>query len=481
MYDIAIIGAGIAGAAIARELSRYKLKIALIEKNSDVANEATAANGGVIYDGYNVKADRFKGKLTLRGNALYDGLCRDLGVPFSRIGLLIVAFRQEDRKTLEDMYNKGAANVPGLRILDRDEVLAMEPELSDKVAAALYSPTCGIIYPWELAIALVENAMDNGVELLLDSEVTNMEKTADGFKLSLTDSVVSAKYVINCAGINAAKINEMLASPSFQISPKRGQYIVLDKSGGLIKRIIFPCKTDDGKEASVIPTIGGNLLLGPAMESIEDGEANQVTEEKLAFIRGSVKKISAKIPLEQTIQAFAGIKAKAYIGEDNSDFVIEESPEVKGLINVAGINSPGLTCAPAIAEYVTGIVKNLYRTAGEDLREKADFNPCRKPPVRFKELDERQKAAVIKADPRYGRIICRCETVTEGEIVAAIHRTCGATTLKGVKRRTGSGLGRCQGGFCGPKIVEILARELGKEMDEVRYDNENAYILKGKI
>ena len=370
MYDIAIIGAGVAGTFIARELSRYKLKVILIEKNSDVANEATAANGGTIYDGYDAKPDDFRGKLTIRGNELYDSVCNDLGVRFERVGLLVVAVRQEDRKTLENLYHKGVVNVPGLRILEKDEVLTMEPCLSDKVVAALYSPTCGIVYPWELAIALVENAMDNGVKLLLNSEVTSIKKENGFFQLMLNDGIVNARYVINCAGINADKINELVASPSFKIGPKRGQFIVLDKSPGLIKRIISQCKTDGEKEVSVIPTINGNLLIGPAMESIEDGGANQVTEERLAFIKRSVSKLSNKIPLDQIIQAFAGIKAKAYIGKDNSDFIIEESPEVRGFINVAGINSPGLTCAPAIAEYVTKIVWDIYQTAEEVLVEK---------------------------------------------------------------------------------------------------------------
>ncbi|MBP2629069.1 MAG: NAD(P)/FAD-dependent oxidoreductase [Firmicutes bacterium] len=481
MYDIAIIGAGVVGTFIARELSRYKLKVILIEKNSDVASEATAANGGTIYDGYDAKPNDFRGKLTMRGNELYDSVCNDLGVRFERVGLLVVALRQEDRNKLEDMYNKGVVNVPGLKILDKDEVLVMEPCLSDEVVGALYSPTCGVVYPWELAIALVENAMDNGVKLLLNSEVTNMKKENGVFQLTLNDNIVNARYVINCAGINADKINELLASPSFKIGAKRGQFIVLDKSSGLTKRIISHCKTKGEKEVSVIPTIGGNLLVGPAMESIEDGGANQVTAERLAFIKRSVSKLSDKIPLDQIIQAFAGIKAKAYLSEGNSDFVIEESPEIRGLINVAGINSPGLTCAPAIAEYVTQIVRDIYQAAGEVLVEKVDFTLRRSRMVRFKDLDAQKKAELIKSDVRYGRVICRCETVTEGEIVDAIHRNCGATTLKGVKRRTGSGLGRCQGGFCGPKIVEILAKELGEEMDEVRYDQKNSYILKGTV
>jgi len=480
MYDLAIIGAGITGTAIARELAKYQLKIVLLEKNSDIASEATAANSGIIHDGYNAKTDKMKGRLMLRGNVLYDNLCRDLGVQMKRIGILIIALEENDRKTLEDLYAKGLANqVPGLRLLDQKELLAMEPGLNPKVIGALYSPSCGIVYPWEMAIALAENALDNGVQLFLNSQVIVLEKENNIFRLTVEDNrILKARCVINCGGIYADKINEMIASPSFKIIAKRGQYLVLDKNAGnLFQRIIFPCKKEEEKGVFMVPTIGGNLLLGPAMEPIEDPESNGVTEAGLAFIRKAVKKVSEQIPLQQTIQAFAGIKAKA----DTEDFLIEESREVKGFINVAGINSPGLTCAPAIAEYVSQIVENIYQRAGEVLRRKEYFNPHRKPPVRFRDLNEQQKAELVQGDPRYGRIICRCEMVTEGEIVSAIQRNCGATTLKGVKRRTGSGLGRCQGGFCGPRIVEILARELGKEMKEILYDHQNSYILKEQI
>ncbi len=479
MYDIAIIGAGVTGTAIARELAQYKLKIGLIEKNSDVAGEATAANAGIIYDGYNAKADKLKGKLMLRGNARYDELGHDLSIRFERRGLLVPALAAEELATLQELYRKGVANVPELRLLNRDEVRALEPELSEQVVGALYSPACGILYPWEVAIAQGENAMDNGVELLLNREITAINRENKAFKLMTNGKVIEARYVINCAGVYADKINEMVAAPSFKIVPKRGQYIVLDKrAGNFVHKIIVPCKTENEKRVSIIPTVGGNLLLGPAMDSVADPEANQVTGKGLAFVRKSAAKLAAEIPLDQTIQAFAGIKAKAELDADEgADFIIEEAAAVNGFINVAGINSPGLTCAPAIAEYVAEIVRRIYQTAGEALAVNEDFNPRRRPVIRFRDLPDREKAELIKADPRYGRIICRCETVTEGEIVDAIRRKCGATTVKGVKRRTGSGLGRCQGGFCGPRIVEILARELGKEMTDIRYDQPASYIL----
>jgi len=475
MYDIAIIGAGITGAFIARELSKYDIKAVIIEKENDVGNGATMANSGIICDGYHSKPDRMKGKLIPRGNVMFDKVCEELDVTFKRIGSLVVGYNEEDKEKINKLYKKAVANnVPDVRIVNREEVLLLEPNLNPEVRFALYSPTCGIISPFEMVTALVENSMDNGVNLLLNSEVTNIINKQNKFKVIMKDKIVEARYVINCAGVYADKVNNMVAAPSFEITPKRGQYLVLDKSAGnLFNCVIQQCKVENEKGVLMIPTVHNNLMIGPVLDTADDKEALETTAEMLDNIRRKALKTCANIPFNEVIRCFTGLKAKV----DTEDFIIEESKEVQGFINVAGITTPGLTCAPAIAEDVIEILKGILKRNKEELTEKGDYNPRRRAVIRFKELEDSEKVQVIKKDPKYGRVICRCETITEGEIVDAIHRNAGATTVKGVKKRTGASLGRCQGGFCGPRIVEILARELGKEMHEVLYDSEGSYIL----
>ncbi|GIM29246.1 FAD/NAD(P)-binding oxidoreductase [Clostridium polyendosporum] len=476
MYDIAIIGAGIMGTFIARELSKYKINIIIIEKENDVANGATMANSGIIYDGYHSKLDRMKGKLIPRGNELYDKVCEELDVPFKRIGSLVIGFNEEDEEKIKKLYKKGVENkVPGLKIINKQEVLTMEPNLNPDIKFALYSPTCGIISPFEMTVALAENAIDNGVKLLLNSEVTHIKKIDKKFKIIMKQKQIEAKYVINCAGIYADKINDMIAtSTSFKITPKRGQYFVLDKgTSNLVNSVILQCKIDNEKGVLLIPTIHNNLMIGPGLEVIDDKEAIETTSHMLNNIRKKAMKTCNSIPFNQVIRSFSGLKAKV----DTGDFIVEELEEVKGFINVAGTSTPGLTCAPAIAEYVVEIVRSIFEGSEEDFIEKEDFNPRRRKVIRFKELKDDEKVELIKKDSRYGRVVCRCQTVTEGEIVDAIHRNAGAATVKGIKKRIGTSMGRCQGGFCGPKIVEILSRELGKEMHEILYDGDNSYIL----
>lgn len=478
MYDVAIIGAGITGSFIARELSRYNLKIVIIEKGNDVANGMSMANSGIIYDGYRSKPDKMKGKLIPRGNRLFDKVCEELDVPFKRIGSLVIGFTDEDMEKIKKLYNKGIANkVPDLRIINKEEVLSLEPKLNPEVNFALYSPTCGVISPFEMTIALVENAMDNGVELLLNNEVTDIRKNDGAFMIIMNNKQIITKLVINCAGVYADKVNNMVASPYFKIEPKRGQYLVFDRnSSNIVRSVVQKCKTEDEKGVMLIPTVRNNLMIGPGIESVDERDAVETTSEMFDFIKRKAAEICSDIPFNQVIRSFSGIKANV----DVEDFVIEESQEVKGFINVAGISTPGLTCAPAIAEDVIKIVKNIFERNEETLTKKEYFNPWRRKVIRFKELNNDEKIELIKKNPKYGRIVCRCETITEGEIVDVIHRNAGATTVKGVKKRTGASAGRCQGGFCEPRIIEILARELGKEMHEILYDNEGSYILTKK-
>lgn len=475
MYDVAIIGAGVIGTFIARELSRYKIKIIIIERENDVANGATMANSGIVYDGYHSKPDRMKGKLIPKGNFMYDKVCEELDVPFKRIGSLVVGFDDEDYEKIEKLYKKGLKNkVPDMRIIDGEEVLKLEPNINPDVKFALYSPTCGIVSPFEMAVALAENAMDNAAELILNNEVIDIKKIDDNFKVITREKEVETKCVINCAGVYADKINNMIAPPSFEIVPKRGQYLVLDKSAGnLVNSVIQQCKVGDEKGILLIPTVHNNLMIGPGLDSAEDKEALETTADMIESIKEKAIKVCEDIQFNQVIRSFSGLKAKI----DTEDFVVEESTDIKGLINVAGIATPGLTCSPAIAEIVVNLVKNIFDRNDKNISLKEDFNPRRKKVIRFNDLNEAEKSELVKKNPAYGRVICRCQTITEGEILDAIHRNAGATTVKGVKKRTTTSMGRCQGGFCGPKIVEILSRELGKEMNEILYDDAGSYIL----
>ncbi len=471
MYDVAIIGAGVIGTFIARELSRYKLDIVLIEKNSDVADGTTKANSAIIHAGYNAEVGSNKGKFNAQANPMFDKVCEELDVPFKRIGSLVIGFDNKDMETIKGLYKNGVAlGIPNMEIIDGDRVKEIEPNISDKVIGALYAPTCGIIGPWDLAIALAENGVENGLQLMLNSEVKDIKEEKGKYKIFTEDKKIDVKYVINCAGLYADKVHNMVASPSFKITPRRGQYYILDKSAGdFVNSVVFQCPTKLGKGVLVAPTVHGNVIVGPDAEDLEDKGAVNTTADRLQFVKESAMKSFPNIPINKVITSFAGLRAEANTG----DFIIGESREAKGFINVAGIKSPGLASSPAIAKYVVDLVRGL---AGE-LEEKKDFNPKRKKVIRFESLSSEEKAKLIKKDSRYGRIICRCENITEGEIVDAIKRKVGATTVDGIKRRVRPGMGRCQGGFCGPRVMEILARELGKEINEIVKDNPKSYIL----
>ncbi len=474
MYDIAIIGAGVIGAFVARELARYELNIVLIDKENDVSNGSSKANSAIIHAGYDAKPGTNMAKFNSLGNPMFDKVCEELDVEFSRIGSFVVGFDDAEMETIRELYQRGLDNkVEGLEIIDGDKVREMEPNLNDSIKGALYAPTCGIISPWELTIALAENAADNGVEISLNNEVMDIKKTESGYKVITNKREIDSKYVINCAGVYADKINNMVSKYTFVITPRKGQYFVLDKSvGDFVNTVVFQCPSKVGKGILITPTVHGNMLIGPDAEDIEDKNDVATTAENLEYIKEIARSSSASVPVNKVITTYAGLRAEVSTG----DFIISEAKDAKGFINVAGIKSPGLSSAPAIAEYVVGILKEL--TGG--FKEKDDFNPRRRRVVRFDKLSSEEKAELIKKDPRYGRIICRCESVTEGEIVDIIRRNAGATTVDGVKRRARPGTGRCQGGFCGPRVVEILARELNKDIDGIVKDRENSYLLTGK-
>ena len=474
MYDITIIGAGIIGTFIARELSRYKINILLIDKENDISNGTTKANTALIHAGYDSRTDTNMAYFNVKGNPMFDKVCEELDVPFKRIGSLVLAFNDDDSKSIEELYSRGLANgVPGLKILNKIQVNKLEANIGEDVVSALYAKTAGIIGPWELAIALAENAIDNGVELQLNRHVLSIEKIHDYYKIETNKGDINSRLVINCAGVHADELNNMVSNIKFQITPKKGQYYLMDKSlDGLVNSITFQCPTAHGKGVVVAPTVHGNLIIGPDNETTQDKDDKTTNADNLKYIREMADKSICGIPFNKVITTFAGVRAES----STRDFIIGEASDSKGFINVAGIKSPGLSASPAIAEHVVNIVNDILN----DLEEKKDYNPIRKKSINFVDLSDDEKNHLIQKDSRYGNIVCRCETITEGEIVDAIHRNAGGLTIDGIKRRIRPGSGRCQGGFCLPKVTEILARELSIGMEEVVKDGLSSHILTGK-
>ncbi len=473
MFDVAIIGAGIIGTSIARKLAEYNLHLVLIEKDSDLANGTTKANSAIVHAGFDPEPGSLKAKFNVEGNRMYESLCRELNVSYHQNGSLVIAFSDEEMQTLQELFERGRSyEVPGLDLVGREKLHKMEPGLSEAAIGALYAPTAGITDPYLLAIALAESAAENGVEVRLDSPVREIQKTSQGFKIICNGEIIDSRYVINAAGLYADQVNEMVNSPSFKIKPARGEYFLLDKkTGHYAKHVLFPCPTRLGKGVLISPTTHGNLIIGPNAEPIDSKDATQTTAEGLDYVRKNAEKIKKGLPFNKVITSFSGLRAKSSSG----DFIIEEAENSPGFINVAGIDSPGLVSAPAIALYVAGL---LEKSAGP-LDKKRSFSPEAKNHTPFMNLDQHEKEQLIKKDPRFGKIICRCESITEGEIVRAIKGPVGARTVDGIKKRTRPGGGRCQGGFCGPRVIQILSRELGLEPHEVKKDNPCSYILTG--
>ncbi|MBQ6036519.1 MAG: NAD(P)/FAD-dependent oxidoreductase, partial [Lachnospiraceae bacterium] len=437
-YDVAVIGAGVVGAMMARTLARYELKVCILEKECDVAMGATRANSAIVHAGFDAHEGSLKAKLNVQGSEMFEQITKELGVKYIRNGSLVVGFNDDDRAVLEDLKKRGIANgVKGLRIVEKEELHRMEPGLSENITMALWAPTGAITCPYELTIAAVGNAMDNGVELKLNYGVTSIEKKEDGFVLSDGNEEIEAKYVINCAGVYSDEVARMVGDDSFTVHPRRGEYILLDKEvGNIVKSTIFRTPTKMGKGILISPTVDGNLITGPTATDQTDKEDKDTTDEGLSFIMKQATEDSPLVRYNRSITSFTGLRAVGSTG----DFIIT-SP-VEGFVNAAGIESPGLSSAPAIALYILDMLK----AQGITLAEKADFNPVRKSMTWFRDASIEEKNEAIKKDPSYGRVICRCETVTEGEILEAIRTNPKATDLDGVKRRTRAQMGRCQGG-----------------------------------
>ena len=473
MFDVAIIGAGVIGASIFRELSKYNLKTVLIEKENDVSMGTTKANSAIVHAGYDPKIGTLMAKYNVRGNEMFEDLCKELSVPFKRNGSLVIGFNEEDLKTINELYENGnKIGVKGLKVLSKEEVLEKEPNISEDVVGALFAPTGGIVGPFEYTIALVENGINNGGELMLDTEVAGIKKDNNFVIETIDGKKIEARYVINAAGIYADKIHNMICKESFKITPRKGEYYVMDKKqGNLVSHTVFPCPSKLGKGILVTPTVHGNLLVGPNAIDGDDKESSNTTGDGLANIKNSAMHTTDKLNFRECIRTFSGLRALPSTG----DFIVGEDEGVKGFIDVAGIKSPGLSSAPAIAEDVIRILNE----AGLDLEKNPHFNGKREQ-VNFMELSSEEKSKLIKNDSKYGRIICRCESITEGEIVDAIHRSFGKISIDGVKRRCRPGMGRCQGGFCGPRVQEIISRELGVRMEEVVQEKANSTILYGR-
>lgn len=484
MYDICIIGAGIVGCFLAHDLSKQELSILLLEKESDVANGATMANSAIIHAGNDPKDGTLKALLNVRGNRMYEDICRELGVAFNWTSALVVAVSPEEEQTLQERYERAVSRGIPAELLTRGEALAREPNLSSLVTRAMEVPSTGIICPWEVTIALAEEAVLNGVELRLEEEVVRIEKNTDDpaqsggnpdFTIYTIDNSYEVKCVINCAGIFADQIYAMVSDKNpipFTITPRRGEYFVIDKlKEPVVHRVIYPVPSKAGKGILATPTIDGNLLLGPNAQDIEDCEGINNTYEGLSFVREKISKTVQNIPMTKVIRQFAGLRAKG----NNGDFVIEEADDVRHFINVACIDSPGLTSAPAISEYVI----EKYLAKSFRLNMKNSYRR-RRPTVSLRLMSAADRAKLAAEDPAFGNIVCRCEQITEGEILDVIRRPVGARTVKGVKKRARPGMGRCQGGFCEPRVIEILARELGIPKTDVRYDSPASLLLLGE-
>ena len=465
MYDILIIGGGVTGAAIARELSRYDLKTALFEKGEDVCSGTSKANSGIAHAGFDAVPGSLKAKMNIRGSQMMEELSRKLDFPYKRNGSLVLCFDEKDRPRLEKLLQQGKENgVEGLEILEKKELLALEPALSEEVVCALHAPTGGIVCPFKLTIALAENAAVNGVEFHLNEGVKRVQPgTVEGYTVETGKGTYETRIVVNAAGLYGDEIHNQVSGEKLHITPRKGEYCLMDKKiGQLVSHTIFQMPTAMGKGVLVTPTVHGNLMVGPTATDISDKEGVDTTAEGLDEVLKKAALSVKSLPRGVTITSFAGLRAH----EDHDDFILGEVKDAPGFFDAVGIESPGLTSAPAIGEWMAEkIVEKLRKT--QKVEEKKAFQETRKDIPNIASMDQAEAAALIVENPAYGTIICRCEKVTEGEIIDAIRRPLGARSLDGIKRRTRAGMGRCQAGFCSTKVMDILARELGIPLEEV--------------
>ena len=482
MYDVIIIGAGVSGCAIARELSRMELKILVLEKACDVCEGTSKANSGIVHAGYDALPGTLKARLNVEGSRRMKALSEELDFAYRQNGSLVLCFDEKEQHKLTELRDRGQANgVEGLRILSRQELLKLEPNVGENVVAALYAPTGAIVCPFGLTIALAENAARNGVEFCFGQEVNRVERRGQGYVLATPEQEYEARVVINAAGVYADRFHNMVSSAHMEITPRKGEYLLYDKkTGHLVSNTLFQLPTALGKGILVTPTVHGNLLTGPTAQDIADKEGTDTSREGLSQVTAKAALSVTRVPERDVITSFSGLRAHVSVwpqtesgeGAEKEDFIIGQPADAPGFIDVAGMESPGLSCAPATGAYVAGIVKELLSPG-----EKTDFVGTRKGIPNMALASDQERHELIQKNPAYGNVICRCEMVTEGEILDAIHRTPGAVTVDGVKRRTRAGMGRCQSGFCNPRVVEILARELKVDESSIRKAGEDSWYL----
>jgi glycerol-3-phosphate dehydrogenase len=473
-YDIAVIGAGVVGAMVARSLSIYDAKICLIDRHIDAAMGASGANSGIVHAGYDAKPGSLKSKFNVLGTAMMEEECRRLGVPYKNTGSLVIAFCESDVEKLQELYDGGVqAGVPGMRLMSGDEARKMEPSLNPGVIKALHASTAGIVSPYKLNIAAVENAVVNGVDFLRETKVIDIKDEKEKFTISTEKGEIKCDIIVNCAGIYADEIAKMAGDGFFKLTPRRGEYMLFDRSEGyLVERVIFQTPTDEGKGVLVMTTVDGNLLVGPDANIAPSKEDSSTHAKNLEYVYRTALKSCSGIKLNKVITTFAGLRATP----DTGDFIIGESEKIPGFFNAAGIESPGLSSAPAIAEYLADIVSDGLG----GLKKKKNYTLSLESEKFFRDMTDGEKRNAIEKDPENGVVICRCETVTKAEVLKSIRAPAGARTVDGVKRRTRAGMGRCQGGFCLPAVVEILSEELGLDKDDILKGDRGSNILTGR-
>ncbi|MCR5675969.1 MAG: NAD(P)/FAD-dependent oxidoreductase [Lachnospiraceae bacterium] len=462
--DVIIIGAGVTGCAIARELAAWKLDVLVLEKEEDVCSGTSKANSAIVHAGFDAKTGSLKARFNIEGSRRMEVLAGELDFAYRKNGAFVLCFSEEERGQVQELYDRGIKNgltAGDLEILSGDEARALEPALSDEVVCALYAKSSAIVCPFELTCALAENAVKNGTEFRFLSEVTAITREgADGFVVELAGKErVAARFVVNAAGVFADKIHNLVSGKKLSIQPRKGDYLLMDKEvGGTVDRTIFQLPGKLGKGVLVTPTVHGNLLAGPTAEDVDDPENTATTAEALADVQARAGRSVKAMPFRQVITSFTGLRAH----EAGGDFVIGPCADAPGFYDAAGIESPGLTAAPAIGLYLAG---EIAKAAGAERR--TDFDGTRKAIPHVALMTDEERAALIRQDADYAQIVCRCETVTEGEIRESIRRNPGARSMDGVKRRVRAGMGRCQAGFCTPRVMEILSEELGIPMEEV--------------
>ena len=471
LYDIVIIGAGITGSMLARELSRYELKIAVLDKENDIANGATMANSAIIHTGYDPVDGTLKAELNVKGARKYPKICEELHCHIKNTGAFVVACNDEEENLLEELAERAVCRGIPHEFLSGDEARVAEPNLSDNITKALSFPTTSVIYPWEVAIACMQVAVNNGVDLFLNHKVSTIDKNGDDYVITAGGETFNAKVVLNASGIGAAEICRMVTEDvDFEVTPRRGEYYVISNDEHIVNNVIFPVPTAKGKGVLAIPTVYGNTLIGPNSEQPTENISVATSVDGGSYLREHITKIIKTVSLHKSIRTFAGLRPST----TSKDFIIEPLGEQHpNFINIASIESPGLASAPGIADYV---IENFVANR-LCLKENPDAVMTREKPIVVSELSEEERDKLVCKNPQYANIVCRCETISEGEIVSAIHEVCGARSVKGIKKRVRPGMGKCQGGFCEPKVVEILARELKCSPVDIVQDGQHSQIL----